>query len=114
MLCKQEQQDYQDQLHKAQQTLLPQVIVCSNRLGLSPVCAELFYCLVQMSDEPQRCAVKANEVWAGLKASAFLLHSPVLLEIPCDDFPLNSRCCSADDVWSAEFTGNISRHFGEV
>ena len=34
MLYKQEQRDYQDQLHKAQQTLLPQVMVCPNRLGL--------------------------------------------------------------------------------
>ena len=30
----QEQQDYQDQLHKAQQTLLHQVMVCSNTFGL--------------------------------------------------------------------------------
>lgn len=34
LLIKQEQQDYQDQLHKAQQTLLHQVMVCSNRFGL--------------------------------------------------------------------------------
>ena len=34
VLSKQGQREYQDQLYKAQQTLLPQVMVCSNRLRL--------------------------------------------------------------------------------
>lgn len=48
LLRKQEQQDYQDQLHKAQQTLLHQVMVCSNTCGFDANKTCFFYCLLHL------------------------------------------------------------------
>ena len=44
----------------------------------------------------------------------FALPCTAIPEVLCDDLPLNGRHCSADDVWSADFTGDISRYLGEV